>query len=240
MSTFSKAEIKDGVRRLKALKARFKSEKSLDGKIGDASPLASSLFAHLTPGNFRAVVVYRRSRGWYADVLLKDLPAGIPDAIGTPLNHPHASREEAEEAAWVNFRMVMHQAVTNEAANADGPRQDVRVFDLHGMAFRLPGRLVDELAAMATMLSEGQMGTVKEARQRMAGHLEEIMGSDTFIEEKWEAATDQQRNRVMASMIQQMVLGSARYPPNDIEPTTDEPETGDDPEDGAEGRPILH
>ena len=48
------------------------------------NPAAAALLPHVTEGNLRSLMVYRVAQGWVADLVLVDLPGGIPNRLGVP------------------------------------------------------------------------------------------------------------------------------------------------------------
>ncbi|MFG6572146.1 hypothetical protein ACGYLO_11130 [Sulfitobacter sp. 1A13353] len=171
---YSDKQMKDGRARLKRLlpEARAYARKAMRNpdiqmQINTAKGMATQRF--IRADNFRALVVYRTPRGWYADLLLKQVPPGVSDVMGTPMSMPHETREEAEEAAVHILQSMCLQSIMNEGLVSDGSKADVRPFKLFNISMPLPGEAVD--LCVPVMAITGQ--TVMEARTYALSRLEE-------------------------------------------------------------------
>jgi hypothetical protein len=69
------------------------------GKVWSLSPESVAgvlIMPHLRLKNLHALVIYQPDiGGWIGDILLKKVPAGMGDVIGTPSAHPLPSRADA-------------------------------------------------------------------------------------------------------------------------------------------------
>jgi len=180
---YTDKQMKDGRARLKRLlpEARAYARKAIRDpniqmKVNTTRAMATQRF--IVVDNFRALVVYRTSRGWYADLLLKNVPPGVSDVMGTPLSMPHTTREEADEAAVLILNSMCLQSIMNEGVVGDVSKGDVRPFALFNFTRNLPGEAVD--LCIPVMAITGQ--TVLEARSYALARMEEAcarIGIDT-------------------------------------------------------------
>ena len=58
-------------------------------------PAAAALLPHITENNLRSLMVYRVEKGWVADLVLVDLPGGLPNRVGIPEREALPTEEEA-------------------------------------------------------------------------------------------------------------------------------------------------
>ena len=220
MVNYSKSEMREGIACAARMRARFRTDPPDDGaRMVATSVMGGSVFSRIREENIHAVIIYRRPAGWYADIVLDNVPVGVPNVIGTPTATPLGSREEAESSAWLQFSSLMIQAHENEGK---APVEDLRHFDLHGYVFTFPGALVDMTAQAGMLLPDEARGTLEDARERLAAHLHAIMGEDGFAVEKWETAPDAQKQMVVASMIIQLAMGAHRFPAIESSPSPDQ------------------
>ena len=220
MVTYSKSEMKEGIACAARMRERFLVDPPDDqARMVATSLMGDSVFSRIREEHIHAVIIYRRPAGWYADIVFQDVPAGVPNVIGTPTSEPLGSRAEAEDSAWLQFSSLVLQARENATK---APPEDLRHFDLHGNIFTIPGGIVDMAVMSGMLLSDEQRGTPEDAHQRLAEHLRAIMGGDGFSIEKWNAAPDDQKRLVFASIIIQLAMGHHRHPPIESAPSPDQ------------------
>ncbi len=64
------------------------------------SSLGRNTSAFVTMENLESIVIYQAPLGgWHADVLLKNVPPGIPNVMGSPVAAPFKTKEQAFEGA---------------------------------------------------------------------------------------------------------------------------------------------
>jgi hypothetical protein len=79
--------------------ARGEAKKSED-RVVVHSAAATSQLQYLTEDNLGGIWVYPAPLGgWHCDLLLKNVPPGVPNAMGTQVGAPLKTRAEAEELA---------------------------------------------------------------------------------------------------------------------------------------------
>lgn len=131
---FTRRELREGRDRLKSWMPRLRAKIDLSDTSESMEPtsmIAQAITDRLTEKNFDAVIIRESHGGWHADVLLKGLPAGIGNVLGTPEEEPLASRMEAEKAAVMILRGLLRIALENARARHDRPKDDLRPFTLH-------------------------------------------------------------------------------------------------------------
>ena len=104
---YTKAEMAEGKIFLRATIRAIKNEEAKGQWPGDAisiAPLsarAELMFPALNQANLKALVIFRRSGGWGADLVLKNTP-GLHDVIGTPDHQLYPTRELAlQHGYWL-------------------------------------------------------------------------------------------------------------------------------------------
>ena len=58
--------------------------------------------------NLMSLVLHKVEGGWAADFILKKVPAGFPDVIGTPTHSPLPSKREAYQSACYIISDIRH------------------------------------------------------------------------------------------------------------------------------------
>jgi hypothetical protein len=189
---------------------------------------------HIRVDNFRSLVVYRTSRGWYADLLLKKVPAGVSDVLGTPMTMPHETKEEAENAAEGILQAMCLQSFMNKGAISDVPKRDERPFTLFKLVIPLPGEVVD-LCVPAIAMS-GQ--TVPDAQAYAMGRLSETCGrfeiDETTTKEDMDRLPDAARAEIFRLCCMMAAANICEFPPSEwaAEAVLDDPK-GNQPENLA-------
>lgn len=80
--------------------AREQAARKISEGLVLTSNLAKTLGPYIREDNLEALVVRPGPRGgWHADILFKSVPPGIPDSLGSPVQTPLRTREDAMEYA---------------------------------------------------------------------------------------------------------------------------------------------
>lgn len=224
MPDYTKRDLREGRDRLKRWSAKLRKQIKIgDGQSGlqPTSHMGGSVLQLIKTKNLDAIVVYENRHGWYADVVLKGLPTGIPNVMGTPTSEPLATRDEAEKSAVQLLKTILRTAMENDIAHHDIKRVDMRPFQLHNVTFDIPGEVVDKAKQIWDEIgSTGALGTAEDAQDRLKMNLADISGGDHFDEDAWNAASDDQRSNVLANMATLLVFGIAKHPdsihPDDV------------------------
>ena len=129
----------DGRRRLQEWLPAARAEAAAgDAGLTDLSPLARAQEPYVTEANLDAVLIHPgRLGGWHADVVLKSVPLGVGNSIGTAVEKPSATREEAEHLGRTLLVMCL---VHERRARAMPPVAPAPApFVLYGCAVPLSG-----------------------------------------------------------------------------------------------------
>lgn len=212
MADYSYDEILAGRRRLRQLLPWARAEaRKRTTPPQTLSMIAKAQRPHFTEANLMALVIYpARLGGWHADLLLHRTPDGISDAIGTPVDQPCRTRNEAEERGK-NLLATALQFCEQNAKDAA-----VRLAEIppHIIINGWPVPLMPEIyATMANAMPDlfNQHEEPAEAAQRLGLALAEAPGPfhpDLF--ESWDH--DIKRN-VMAAAHMAALVGVYRFPP---------------------------
>jgi len=102
-----------------------------DMKLG---ALANATAPYVTEDNFDSLVIYPGKRGgWHADLVLRAVPPGVPNTMGTPVGSPCATWEEAEN----HGRKILTLALAISAENRAAPKAHKPVFLLYDATIKL-------------------------------------------------------------------------------------------------------
>jgi len=200
--------MRQGRRRLKNLlpAARAAARRGDGGPLQARSGLARAAWPHFRESNLDALVVYTGELGgWHADLRFKNVPPGIPRAIGTPVSAPLGSREAAEETA---FRLLAGVRA-NRAPAGQQPRP---VFLLYGFEIPLDPEAFNEVLGALPEAGNGY-GSAEAACSRIRELLEEVLPGGVSGE-AWMALTDRERQRVCAVLHMAALSEVYRYPPS--------------------------
>jgi hypothetical protein len=67
-----------------------------------SSALAKATMQYVTEDNLEGIAIYPAPKGgWHCDVTLINVPPGVPNALGTQVAHPLATRADAEAHAKI-------------------------------------------------------------------------------------------------------------------------------------------
>jgi hypothetical protein len=133
------------------------------------SALAKATASYVREDNLDAVMIYPAPKGgWHADVVFKYVPPGIPNTMGTPVEHPRRTRAEAEAVAKDLLVTVLRIAETTRGKARAAP-----VFMLHGWTLRLPRDLLPSALAVMPEFHSGY-GTQLQAAARVERVLDEL------------------------------------------------------------------
>ena len=108
----------EGVQRLRAMLPEAVAEAEREFKqwrLTQRTVTARSMFPHVRRDNLKALVVYEGSKGgWHADLVLETVPPGVADAMGTPVQSPLRTRDEAVAAGRNILLMALVQELQRE------------------------------------------------------------------------------------------------------------------------------
>jgi hypothetical protein len=209
-------QIKEGRRRLKKLMGRARAEARKLGRDTEMRPLSvlgQSMTGRITEKNFHALVVYQGSKGgWFGDLVLKGMPTGVPDAMGTPSSDPRATREEALRDAFAVLVGILAQIDEYDRAGHDTKPGDGRVFELYGFSFTIPGEMVDGASGLAQLAGVVESYSFEDAQDFISRATREISGVREFSGEMYDEASPEAKSRLLAAIATMMIFGHFRYP----------------------------
>ncbi|MFG6080516.1 hypothetical protein ACEUZ9_001120 [Paracoccus litorisediminis] len=225
MHKHSEAAMKAGQRRVREALPRLKVEilgNRLPTDIGLAPNTrnGNQMCRHLRMRNIHALVIYSRGAGWLFDIVLRGMPLGVANTIVGGNGKPFASKAEAEERGLAMLRAAVVTATDNTRAKSDmgdDPEANIRWFNLHGCEIQIPATLLEgldeALAALSASLWDHRLRpTAASASTQLRIRLVEMFGTDTFVPEIWNQASDQAKLQIAANFIQLMAMGHDRYP----------------------------
>ena len=210
---------REGRRRLKELKGKARAEARKSARSGETrlepyTVLGQRMSEVIRADNLDALVVYEDGPGrWYGDLVLRNMPVGMPTALGTPSHSPRASRRDAARDAYFVLIAIYVAIDERERAGRDTPAPDERIFELHGYAFHLPGEAVEQSARLAAELGM-ETYTAEDAIFFFESRLFAIPGvsGEDFDPALVDAATDMQKAGLIAGMALMLLTGQFRYP----------------------------
>jgi uncharacterized protein with GYD domain len=130
------ADFRRGRRLLRELLPWARAEARKDeAKFEATSALGKATVPYVTLANLDALLITEAPLGgWHADVVFKFTPPGVPNTMGTPVERPLRTRQEAEEVGKRLLVSMCVMAASNEVAKAPAPDP---AFLLNGYAFKL-------------------------------------------------------------------------------------------------------
>ena len=137
-------------------------------KAETPNPAAAALLPHITDDNLRSLMVYPVEKGWVADLVLVDLPGGIPSRIGIPEREALPTREEAVAEG---FHMLVGLLAVSEFP----------IFELHGVGIPLSRVVLDNIRKTREGSVKGYSGQV-EAHERIETILAAVMPNGFNLE----------------------------------------------------------
>lgn len=208
-------EIAEGRRLLKELLPELRKSISLsnpDGALQSQSHMGQSLMGKIREENFDALVIRRSVGGWHADILLADMPVGMPNMMGTPESDPLPDREAALSAGKVMLRQLCRLAMENAVASRDMPDKNTRPFDLHGYIFEIPGEMVEKIGESLAVFGQALFPDVETARSQLRANLLRLMGEDKFDPDIFDELPQEEKMRIGINMATLLLFRDFRYP----------------------------
>jgi hypothetical protein len=207
---------KEGRRRLKEMLARARAEakKTEGGSALQAnSVLGQSVMSHIRESNLGALVVYEDGPGkWYGDLVLKGLPPGVPDILGTPTSTPRSSQKEALRDAYYILVGILRAIHERETTPREKPQEDQRVFRLYDFEFTLPGEAVDTVFGLSIVSDLAEDYSGDDALDFVRRKVEAITKGEELTDELLDTATEDQKAHLMAAMATALAHGEFSYP----------------------------
>ncbi len=160
--------LREGMRRLEQMLPAARAKAAEGGKIKNESELLRAQLPFIREENFLAVVVYPAPKGgWHADLVLKNVPPGYPDRVGTPVQAPCRSKIEAHEFAQGLLASALILAARNADGGGDGAPSKL-VFLLDEWAIDLEPQVFERLSALRHLGGLEGYGAKQAAHERVA------------------------------------------------------------------------
>lgn len=218
MSGYTDQEIEEGralmAAKLTALRETIEAGQDV-ARLESVSPVGRGLTGCVRIENLDALVIYSRGPlAWYADLIMKDLPAGISNVIGTPVHRPCSCRQEAEEAGDAMLEGILSVAIRNGSRPRTAP--DTIPFSLFGIEVLVPAEMVADSLALRSNPPPGLDLNRKDYEGIMGMLCRDIFGENEPDVAFLDAAPDHLKvifNRVVCGLLS---FGSCKYPAVDV------------------------
>ena len=212
--------MREGRRRLKKRLGQAKAmalAKNQDVTLKSKTVVAQSLMEIVREKNLDALIVYEGEPGeWFGDLVLKGLPPGVPTILGTPTSMPRSSFEDAEGDAYQVLVAILASIQEQKTTKRDRPVDNMRVFQLYNMDFKIDPASVDkargfaaEMAASGLLPKDLDEGDVK-AQLDLA--LAPILIDGRIEEAAFKGADDRTKALMYSSMSLLLNFGVFRHP----------------------------
>ena len=208
----TEAESRKAVTMLRSVMAAAEKEAGdLSIMLAESSPIGRMAMKHYSRANLMGLHIYHRLPwGWYADVLLKDVPAGVPDAIGVPIRSPLASEEEAHKAgvSLVAF-VIAVERWRAEGALGDTLDDELR-FDFYGIYLGLIPEAIQIAALIADRM--GYERSTDDCYKRLDEMKTTLFGTGGIAPKAFDALPETDRLRLLVVIAYSISKGILRCP----------------------------
>lgn len=178
--------------------------------LAHSSPIGRLAVQHYSRANLSGLHIYhRRPWGWYADVFLKDVPMGVPDALGVPVRSPLGSEAEAYQAG-ISLVAFIIAADRWHREKKQAPAGDDLFFDFYGVYLGLKSGTVKIAMALADQI--GHERTTDQCYQRLDELKTELFGPGEISREKFDALPRMASFQLMAVIAYSIGRGILRCP----------------------------
>jgi hypothetical protein len=169
------------------------------------SPLAQGQAQYVTEDNLDALVISpAQLGGWHADLILKRVPPGVPNTIGSPVASPYRTYNEAERHAKTLLVTALMMG-----AKADPSRPPAFLF--YGFAIPLHAKIYEETLAKMPPGYRGY-GSPEAAIARLDEVMDQIApGRPADVD--FNAWDHERKLRVVAILYGAALSGLFAYPP---------------------------
>jgi hypothetical protein len=168
------------------------------------NPLGEHTMPHLHINRVTGVHLYQgKLGGWYFDLTFKDLPPGIPEIMGQPVEHPCKTREEAIKGAVAMLAYLL----ARKDKPLPGADEAVVVFPFDEVAVKLPSSIIAELEKFPLPKNRQEM-----ARHRLDEVRKEFAKDGPLTMAIMDGLTNEQRAAIMSVAAMAVVSGIARWP----------------------------
>lgn len=198
------------------LKARKEAEKQINDINSYLQPktlLGQRTIENIKEKHIEAVIVYSNKKNeWYADIVLKNTPVGVPNVLGTPVIHPEKTEQDAKKSAYTMLVGLYKNIITQERAKHDQKPKNERVFALQDADIVVSGEYLD---AVHNAISEVGLQFMPP-KDVLIGRLEILLNQkQTPINHKtFNESSDEWKTHVYLTLTQLLIHGVFKYPEN--------------------------
>lgn len=182
--------------------AKKEARQLLDGSLGEGTEdLADArammeTYHWMKSKHIDSVIIHKpKLRPWNVVLVFKDLPRGIPNALGAPVTPK--TEEEARFEAHRLLRAAYVKCEDTKQMMRDGTMDDLRMFRLQGLFLQVPGEMVDAVAKKIPGIPEEKQA--QKLRKDQIDRISKIIGPLEFNQERWEALNEDQQIDVMTA-----------------------------------------
>jgi len=160
MVDYTAHQIAEGKKLLKNLKNKAKKEAEKDllntkSYLQPQTLIGQRTLENIKEKNLEALVIHsKNTTDWYADILLKNTPVGVPNVLGTPTHHPEKSEKEAIKSGYIILVSIYKNILFSNKSTSDTKRKNERVFSLYGVDISIPGAVIEEIHKSISNISE--------------------------------------------------------------------------------------
>jgi hypothetical protein len=176
------------------------------GMLGfELGALGAATSPYATEDNLDALVIYPAPLGgWHADVLFREVPLGVPSAMGSPVANPYKTQSEAAAAGKQLLVFILCMEAKGKAEKKEP------VFILHDCVFNLMPDAYEFLRSVDPKLVTGY-GSPEKAADRIAETLAKYF-PDGFSYDAFKAASPIATSRLMSVLHMAALDGLYVYP----------------------------
>lgn len=203
----------DGQQRLKELLpwARDVADKSGSEGLKLLSGVGKAWGSHAREDNLDALIIYPGPRGgWHADLVLKKVPAGVTNTLGTQTSKPCRTRDEAIDMGKSLLLSVLVFARRKERQEPLGP-----VFHLFDWEIALHGEALEFLQEMSGGTAQYPD---KETTMKRIGDTVTGLFPAGFSKERFDALDKEGKAQLLAVLTMAALSGVMVYPPTEDKP----------------------
>lgn len=183
--------------------AREQAAKSSEYSIEPASDVGENSIPHYKIDRCIGVHIYTGDKGgWFADLQFEGLPAGIPPVLGTPVECPHQTREEAlAKAAQMLTMVIANDRPAPPAAEAKA------AFPFDDLVVHVPSPFIERLRKDVPYEP-----TREEALESLTAFRDEVCGSKNLTQELADGLSEAAKVRLLAVCTMAILAGIVRFP----------------------------
>lgn len=186
-------------------KARAMVKEAQGTEFRPGGAVAAGLHGSLRIDNVDAVDVHQGPHGgWFADLVLKEVPLGTPMRFGTPSDEPLPDREAAVKFGIRLLAFII--AIERTDVNRKTPAHAGFVF--YGIELHVPRRALE---AVKPHMSEDPR-TEAEFEERLSELRQEFFGDNDPTEERLSALDESSQMRFFAVVAIALLRGYVQWP----------------------------